>query len=234
MKIETLPIDALTPYANNSRTHSDEQISQLAASIHEYGWTNPVLIDDDGGLIAGHGRVLAARELGMQQIPCIRLMGLTDAQKRAYIIADNRLAELSGWDVERLREEMDFVYSQGLDLDTLGFDSDRWQEQLEDLFDDGLQTRAQTAPPERSEDGMKDGAGAPNPEPVPKNPAIVPEKAQEPKSTGLPVPLLIDNCPRPVYQAFRDAKRKLKLKYDYEVLDKLIGYFNDLTTEDAT
>ena len=98
MHIETLAVDSLNPYARNSRTHSDAQIAQIAASVREYGFTNPVLIDADGGIIAGHGRVMAARALGMADVPCIRLAHLTDAQKRAYIIADNRLALNAGWD----------------------------------------------------------------------------------------------------------------------------------------
>ena len=90
--LETIQIDALIPYARNSRTHSDAQVAQIAASIKEFGFTNPVLIDAGGGIIAGHGRVLAARKLGLSEVPCIRLEHLTDAQKRAYVIADNRLA----------------------------------------------------------------------------------------------------------------------------------------------
>ena len=89
MQIETLPIDRLIPYARNSRTHSDEQVAQVAASIREFGFTNPVLIDGDGGIIAGHGRVLAARKLAMADVPCIRLAHLSEAQKRAYVIASD-------------------------------------------------------------------------------------------------------------------------------------------------
>lgn len=115
LKLEHLPIDRLIPYANNSRTHSDEQVAQIAASIREFGFTNPVLIDNDDGIIAGHGRVLAARKLSLEQVPCIRLGHLTEAQRRAYIIADNKLALNAGWDEEllkieltALRDELDF------------------------------------------------------------------------------------------------------------------------------
>lgn len=87
------PIGDLIPYINNSRTHSDEQVNQVAASMKEFGFTNPVLIDSDGGIIAGHGRVMAAKKLSIDEIPCIELVGLTDAQKKAYIIADNQLAQ---------------------------------------------------------------------------------------------------------------------------------------------
>jgi len=88
-QIEQVSIEALIPYARNSRTHSDAQVAQIAASIREFGFTNPVLIDADGGIIAGHGRTMAARKLGLDEVPCIRLTNLTDAQKKAYIIADN-------------------------------------------------------------------------------------------------------------------------------------------------
>jgi hypothetical protein len=90
-KVEQWPIEKLVPYAKNSRTHSEDQIAQLAASIKEWGFTSAILVDEDGGIIAGHGRVLAARKLGLPEVPCIRLGHLTDAQKRAYVIADNRL-----------------------------------------------------------------------------------------------------------------------------------------------
>ena len=122
MKIENLTLDALIPYARNSRTHSDEQVAQVAASIREFGFTNPVLIDADGGLIAGHGRVMAARQLGLASVPCIRLGHLSDAQKRAYVIADNKLALNAGWDVEMLRIELADLADMEFDLDMIGFD----------------------------------------------------------------------------------------------------------------
>jgi ParB-like chromosome segregation protein Spo0J len=93
-------IEALIPYARNARTHSDAQIAQIAGSIREFGFTNPVLIDEAGGIIAGHGRVLGARQLGMDQVPTIALTGLSEAQRRAYVIADNKLALNAGWDPE--------------------------------------------------------------------------------------------------------------------------------------
>lgn len=91
LQIEELPVSALAPYVRNARTHSDEQVTQIAASIREFGFTNPVLIDAEGGIIAGHGRVMAARRLGLVHVPCLRLGHLTDAQKRAYLIADNNM-----------------------------------------------------------------------------------------------------------------------------------------------
>lgn len=98
LRIETVPVSSLKPYANNPRTHSKQQIGQLADSIREFGWTNPVLIDDENGVIAGHGRLEAARLLGLEAVPVIRLSRMTRAQKQAYLIADNRLAEKAGWD----------------------------------------------------------------------------------------------------------------------------------------
>jgi len=120
--IEHIAIGALTPYARNSRTHSPEQIAKVAASIREFGFTNPVLIDADGGIIAGHGRVMAAQSLGMDTVPCIRLSHLSDAQKRAYIIADNKLALNSGWDEDILALELKDLGELGFDLELTGFE----------------------------------------------------------------------------------------------------------------
>ena len=107
LKIQYRPIEGLIPYARNSRTHSDEQVGQIAGSIKEFGFTNPVLIAEDGGIIAGHGRVMAASRLKLAEVPTITLDGLTPAQKRAYIIADNRLPLNAGWDFEMLAVELD-------------------------------------------------------------------------------------------------------------------------------
>jgi ParB-like chromosome segregation protein Spo0J len=121
MKIEQLPTADLIPYARNSRTHSPEQTAQIAGSIREFGFTNPVLIDADNGIIAGHGRVLAAQKLGLAKVPCIRLSHLTDTQKRAYIIADNKLALNAGWDEELLALELTELQLLGIDPESLGF-----------------------------------------------------------------------------------------------------------------
>jgi DNA modification methylase len=114
-------IERLIPYARNARTHSDAQIAQIAGSIREFGFTNPVLIDEKGGLIAGHGRVLGARQLGMTQVPTITLTGLTETQRRAYVIADNKLALNAGWDPELLRLELGELKLSGFDLSLTGF-----------------------------------------------------------------------------------------------------------------
>lgn len=115
------PISDLIPYARNARTHSDAQVAQIAGSIREFGWSNPVLVDGEGGIVAGHGRVMAARQLGMASVPCIVLPGLTGAQKRAYVLADNKLALNAGWDDEMLRLELTDLRDLGLDLSMIGF-----------------------------------------------------------------------------------------------------------------
>ena len=116
-------VDALIPYIRNSRTHSDTQVAQIAASVREFGWTNPILIDGENGIIAGHGRVLAARKLGMDEVPCIELAGLTDTQRRAYIIADNKLALNGGWDDELLALELGELNAADFDMALVGFDA---------------------------------------------------------------------------------------------------------------
>lgn len=123
-QIEQVQTAALVPYARNSRTHSDEQVAQIMASIREFGFTNPVLIDAEGTIIAGHGRVLAATRMELPHVPCLRLTHLTDAQKRAYIIADNQLALNSGWDSEMLAVELSDLHADDFDLGLLGFDPD--------------------------------------------------------------------------------------------------------------
>lgn len=122
IKIEQRKTAELIPFARNSRTHSEQQVAQIAASIREFGWTNPMLIDGEGGLIAGHGRLLAARKLGMAEVPCIVLDHLTEAQKRALVIADNQLALTAGWDMDLLMSELVGLQEDAFDLSLLGFD----------------------------------------------------------------------------------------------------------------
>lgn len=124
MKIEQRSVETLIPYINNSRKHSDSQVAQIAASIKEFGWTNPVLVDGSNGLIAGHGRLMAARKLGMKEIPVIELAHLSENQKKALIIADNKLALNSEWDTELLTLELQDLLGEEYDLDLLGFDKD--------------------------------------------------------------------------------------------------------------
>lgn len=123
-EIKYISIDKLLPYAMNSRTHSEEQINQVASSIKEFGFTNPVLVDEQNGIIAGHGRTLAAKKLGMDEVPTICLDGLTGAQKKAYVIADNQLALNAGWDMGALKLELESLQEMEFDIELLGFDDD--------------------------------------------------------------------------------------------------------------
>jgi DNA modification methylase len=120
-KVERWAIEKLVPYARNARTHSDEQISQLAASIKEWGWTTPVLVDEQGSIIAGHGRTLAAQRLQMTEVPVMVAKGWSEAKKRAYVLADNKLAMNAGWDNEMLALELGEIGELGFDLDLTGF-----------------------------------------------------------------------------------------------------------------
>ena len=121
MQIESVPVADLIPYARNSRTHSEGQVAQIAGSIREFGFTNPVLIGSGNDIVAGHGRVLAAIKLGLDSVPCIRLGHLTENQKRAYVIADNRLALSAGWDEEMLALELSDLRLEDFDLGLIGF-----------------------------------------------------------------------------------------------------------------
>jgi 16S rRNA G966 N2-methylase RsmD len=124
LNVKYISIMDLLPYKNNARTHSDEQITQIAASIKEFGFLNPVIVDGENGIIAGHGRVMAAKKLGMTELPAVEASHLTDAQRRAYIIADNKLALNAGWDDEMLRVEFAELEEAGFDLDLTGFSLD--------------------------------------------------------------------------------------------------------------
>jgi ParB-like chromosome segregation protein Spo0J len=137
MIITAKPIDSLIPYANNARKHDENQIKQIASSIKEFGFNNPVLIDKDNGIIAGHGRVSAAKKLGLEKVPCIRADHLTEAQKKAYVIADNRLAELSSWDNEMLKVELEDLVLDNFDLGLVGFDEDYVNKLLAPVEADG-------------------------------------------------------------------------------------------------
>jgi len=138
MQIKEVEVTALIPYAKNSRTHDDAQVAQIAASIKEFGWTNPILVDGDKGVIAGHGRLLAARKLGHNKVPVIELKHMTEAQKRAYVIADNKLALNAGWDTAMLSIEMKDLEDEGFDLTLLGFDDKELNALLEPEVIEGL------------------------------------------------------------------------------------------------
>ena len=136
MKMEWVDVDLLIPYVNNARTHSGEQIAKIASSIKEFGFINPVIIDGEHGVLAGHGRIAAARKLELKKVPCIRAEHLSEAQKKAYILADNKMALDAGWDEDLLRVEIDALKDMGVDLDLTGFD----EKELTKLFaecDDG-------------------------------------------------------------------------------------------------
>lgn len=124
MQIIYKAIDSLIPYVKNSRTHSDQQVAQIAASIKEFGFTNPVLLDEHGGIVAGHGRVMAARKLKLSEVPTITLGWLTDTQRRAYVIADNKLALNAGWDADALRIELSELDAEDFNLELTGFTGD--------------------------------------------------------------------------------------------------------------
>lgn len=130
MEIVYKKVNDLIPYINNSRTHSEEQINQIVASINEFGFTNPLLIDEKDNIIAGHGRLLASKKLKMKEVPCIVLSGLTEAQKKAYIIADNKMALNAGWNEELLKIELEDLKELDFNLELTGFDVD----ELDDIF----------------------------------------------------------------------------------------------------
>lgn len=132
MDIELKKTKDLTPYSKNARKHSDEQISKIVNSITEFGWTNPILIDGDNGIIAGHGRLMAAIRLKMEEVPVIELKNLSDEQKKAYILADNRIALDADWDYDLVKTELDDLSDLDFDIDLIGFSA----EELSDPFDD--------------------------------------------------------------------------------------------------
>jgi DNA modification methylase len=138
MQIQYKAIDSLIPYIKNSRTHSDHQVAQIAASIKEFGFTNPVLLDEHGSIVAGHGRVMAARKLKLGEVPTITLGWLTDTQRRAYVIADNKLALNAGWDDEMLRLELGELGDLGFDLDLTGFSEDEIAALMPEQIEPGL------------------------------------------------------------------------------------------------
>jgi len=137
LQINYKSTENLIPYANNSRTHSDDQVNQVASSIKEFGFTNPVLIDEQGGIIAGHGRVMAAKKLGLAEVPTITLEGLTKAQLKAYVIADNQLALNSGWDFDILNLEVESLTEMGFDVSLLGL-SDLMPDELDEKENNSL------------------------------------------------------------------------------------------------
>ena len=137
--MQLVPISKLVPYVNNARTHSPEQVLKLRSSLREFGFINPIIIDRDYGIIAGHGRLLAAKEEGITEVPCVFVDYLTEAQKKAYILADNRMAMDAGWDEELLRVEIEALQGEAFDVSLTGFD----EKELADLFKDGSDSDAE-------------------------------------------------------------------------------------------
>lgn len=137
--MQLVPISKLVPYVNNARTHSPEQVLKLRSSLREFGFINPIIIDRDYGIIAGHGRMLAAKEEGITEVPCVFVDYLTEAQKKAYILADNRMAMDAGWDEELLRVEIEALQGEAFDVSLTGFD----EKELADLFKDGSDSEAE-------------------------------------------------------------------------------------------
>lgn len=128
--IELWPLESLRPYAKNARTHSEEQVAKIAASIAEFGFVNPILVDSQHGIIAGHGRMMAAKKLGLGRVPVVVLDHLSESQRKAYILADNRLALDAGWDMELLAEELAELESEGMDLELTGFSKEELEKFL--------------------------------------------------------------------------------------------------------
>lgn len=121
-KIQTVAVDKLIPYINNAKKHSDDQVTRLASSIREFGFVNPILIDKEFNVIAGHGRLMAAKRLNMGEVPCLFVEGLSEAQRKAYILADNRLGELASWDTELVNSELEVLQELDFDIDVTGFE----------------------------------------------------------------------------------------------------------------
>lgn len=136
-RIEWISPLLLIPYTYNARTHSDEQVDKIMASMQEFGWTNPILIDAKNQIIAGHGRLAAAEKLGYDKVPCLRLTNLDESQQRAYVLADNKLAELAGWDTSMLRLELADLKADGFDLDLIGFSAEEVESILKGLEGEG-------------------------------------------------------------------------------------------------
>jgi DNA modification methylase len=160
LNVEYRKVEALIPYARNPRTHTESQIAKIAASIVEYGWTNPILVDGDNGIIAGHGRLAAARKIGLDQVPVIELAHLTVAQKRALVIADNRLALDAGWDEAMLALEIAELSESGYELTLTGFDSHELKRLLSTALEDAA-TEVADDPDETADDAADDVPQAP-------------------------------------------------------------------------
>jgi hypothetical protein len=193
LRIEYLPVQSLRPYERNARTHSDAQIDAIAESIRQFGFNSPILIDDDDGVIAGHARLAAARKLGLDTVPCVRLSHLNDAQRRAYILADNRLAEMAVWDVPLLSLEVGELTLEDIDLSFLDLDA--------------------LLPIENEDFSVEDGDDAP----ITKTRQ---PKSAETKPAPITYPLLV-NLPRAAYEKLKLLRKRMGGTWS-DVLVKLI------------
>ena len=193
LRIEYLPVQSLRPYERNARTHSDAQIDAIAESIRQFGFNSPILIDDDDGVIAGHARLAAARKLGLDTVPCVRLSHLNDAQRRAYILADNRLAEMAVWDVPLLSLEVGELTLEDVDLSFLDLDA--------------------LLPIENEDFSVEDGDDAP----ITKTRQ---PKSAETKPAPITYPLLV-NLPRAAYEKLKLLRKRMGGTWS-DVLVKLI------------
>jgi len=193
LRIEYLPVAQLRPYERNARTHSDAQIDAIAESIRQFGFNSPILIDDDNGVIAGHARLAAARKLGLDTVPCVRLSHLSDAQRRAYILADNRLAEMAVWDVPLLSLEVGELTLEDVDLSFLDLDA--------------------LLPIENEDFSVEDGDDAP----ITKTRQ---PKSAETKPAPITYPLLV-NLPRAAYEKLKLLRKRMGGTWS-DVLVKLI------------
>jgi len=161
LRIEYVPTGSLRAYERNARTHPPEQVDQIAASIREFGFANPILVDEDLEIIAGHGRLQTAQVLGLAEVPVVRLKGLTDAQKRALRIGDNQIALTSGWDLNLLAQELQELDLVGFDLDVLGFDAEYLAGLVGDTYGSAQATRSSQATTGAVEAKPRDGDAPP-------------------------------------------------------------------------
>ena len=228
LAIDYIPLAKLTPYAGNSRAHSPEQVEALARSIRTYGFNNPVLIDGNGEIIAGHGRVQAAALAGLDSVPCIRLGHLSDAQRRAYVIADNRLGELSSWDMAKLAseiEELAIDADSGFDIADLGFDADAFA-----ALDLGLddEPTPSAAPPAKTVRAAAEVAGT---APTPDDYADIAQGATTPgEGKGIQYPLILQ-LNKATFQQWRAFKGK---RSDSEAIAELLLFRDTVQAETQT
>jgi len=198
LNIELVPVTKLIPYIRNPRQHSEQQVAQLAASMKEFGWVNPVLRDEDQTILAGHGRILAAQKLGWPEAPVMTAVGWSEAKKRAYVIADNKLALNATWDINLLNAEIEALSDEDFDLNLIGFSD----QDLERLADDLMSERFSDAQQESGDDGRGDS---------------VPRSTSNPDQVALTIPMSVDQR-QLIFDAIQHAKRTLSLDQSAEAL----------------